>query len=85
MKRWTETRKAGGYISLSQEAKFQQYQVQNSASGLVVKSIVAIDGPRVRFAAGAMRIIFLQFCARPLKYFLCLSFFLFFFFRSSYN
>ena len=25
-----------------------------SASGLVVKSIVAIDGPRVRFAAGAI-------------------------------
>jgi len=27
--------------------------IKTSASGLVVKSIVAIDGPRVRFAAGA--------------------------------
>ena len=29
-----------------------------SASGLVVKSIVAIDGPRVRFAAGAFLFLF---------------------------
>jgi len=32
------------------------YQIQQSVSGLVVKSIVAIDGPRVRFAADALLI-----------------------------
>ena len=32
-----------------------------SASGLVVKSIVAIDGPRVRFAAGAILFLFFFF------------------------
>ena len=30
-------------------------------SGLVVKSIVAIDGPRVRFAAGAIETFFFAF------------------------
>ena len=34
------------------------YQSNHSASGLVVKSIVAIDGPRVRFAAGAKILLF---------------------------
>ena len=29
-------------------------QSKGNASGLVVKSIVAIDGPRVRFSAGIM-------------------------------
>ena len=32
--------------------------ITKSASGLVVKSIVAIDGPRVRFAAGAILLHF---------------------------
>ena len=30
------------------------HQIHNGVSGLVVKSIVAIDGPRVRFAADAL-------------------------------
>ena len=37
-----------------------------SASGLVVKSIVAIDGPRVRFAAGALRLFFF-FCIPQIR------------------
>ena len=49
------------------KAKFKRQEVvwdKLSASGLVVKSNVAIVGPRVRFPAGAYNLIFegIQFC-----------------------
>ena len=44
-----------------------EYTIRRT-SGLVVKSIVAIDGPRVRFAASAVKIFFLfLFLSHPLK------------------
>ena len=51
-------------------------QFKISASGLVVKSIVAIDGPRVRFAAGAF--LFPKFFARSVSAALSSTSFFFF-------
>ena len=43
-----------------QEMGVQGYPIRNGVSGLVVKSIVAIDGPRVRFAADALLLLLLR-------------------------
>ena len=49
---WT-SRSQEGFVFIRAKTATHLYQPMKSASGLVVKSIVAIDGPRVRFAAGA--------------------------------
>ncbi|KAK3948933.1 hypothetical protein QBC32DRAFT_350336, partial [Pseudoneurospora amorphoporcata] len=45
--------------------KYTLLAVVLCALGLVVKSIVAIDGPRVRFAAGAVISLFAFFSSFP--------------------
>ena len=62
------SRSSGSVTAGVQKQKIRTHHQQiRSVSGLVVKSIVAIDGPRVRFAADAFQnYIFLHFTCRLL-------------------